>query len=738
MKKHDFGKPLCRLIMAVAIMMLSLQAMAYDFSYTHQGKTLYYNRTSGNTVKVTYYADDYFGNDYVSGDVAIPSTVTYNGTTYSVTSIGEQAFGNCWGLTSVTIGNSVTSIGERAFRNCSGLTSVTIGNSVTYIGGGAFDGCSGLTSVTIPNSVTYIGGGAFDGCSGLTSVTIPNSVTSIGNLAFRGCSGLTSVTIPNSVTSIGGDAFSGCSGLTSVTIPNSVTYIGWKAFSGCSGLTSVTIPNSVTSIEWSAFSGCSGLTTLNFNAINCQNFDYAYAPFRGTSLTTVNIGDSVQRIPANFVRDCSGLTSVNIGTGVTSIGESAFSGCSGLPSVTIPNSVTSIGDTAFRGCSGLTSVTIGNSLTSIGYRAFYECLNLSSLISLATVPPTIDNETFPYPNICTVTVPCGSLAAYTASTCYWGVYFPQRITAGFPFELNASANDSTLGTVVITTGENCAEGVLTAIPELCYHFVAWSDGNTTNPRTITLTQDTTLTANFERAVYTQEIHHAICEGSAYTENGFNASEAGTYTQNLQTINGCDSIVTLTLTVNPVESTNLTAAICEGSAYTENGFNVSEAGTYTQNLQTVNGCDSIVTLNLTVNPAYNITIDASINEGETYEENGFSESEAGTYVHTLQAENGCDSVITLNLTVNSSSSLNDVIANAIEVSLYPNPANAYTTLKVEALKEQTPVYLFDIQGRKLKEYIMNIGQETLRIDLGDLPKGVYTVMLGNTTKKLIVE
>ena len=229
---------------------------------------------------------------------------------------------------------------------------------------------------------------------------------------------------------------------------------------------------------------------------------------------------------------------------------------------------------------------------------------------------------------------------------------------------------------------------------------------------------------------------AICKGTTYTENGFNASEAGTYTQNLQTIDGCDSIVTLTLTVNPVESTNLTAAICEGSVYTENGFNISEAGTYTQTLQTVNGCDSVVTLTLTVNPAYNIMIDASINEGETYEENGFSESEAGTYVHTLQAENGCDSVITLNLTVNSS--LNDVVTNAIEVSLYPNPANAYTMLKVEGLKEQTPVYLFDIQGRKLKEYIMNIGQETLRIDLGDLPKGVYTIMIGNTTKKLIVE
>ena len=133
----------------------------------------------------------------------------------------------------MTIPNSVTSIGNNAFYRCSGLTSVTIGNSVTSIGNSAFYDCYYLTSVTIPNSVTSIGEGAFYGCSGLTSVTIPNSVTSIGNRAFYLCSGLTSVTIPNSVTSIGYNAFDGCSGLTSVTIPNSVTSIGNYAFDGC-------------------------------------------------------------------------------------------------------------------------------------------------------------------------------------------------------------------------------------------------------------------------------------------------------------------------------------------------------------------------------------------------------------------------------------------------------------------------------------------------------------------------
>ena len=407
------------------------------------------------------------------------------------------------------------------------------------------------------------------------------------------------------------------------------------------------------------------------------------------------------------------------------------------------------------------------------------------------------------------------------------------------YSVTAEVQNSSMGSVNGGGSYNYNSNVtLTAVPNSCSRFVSWTDGNTENPRTITVVSDTTLTAMFERVDYAGSITAAICEGSTYawngsdiseagtytqtlqavngcdstvtltlsvnpvasttlsaticegsvyTENGFNASEAGTYTQtlqtingcdsivtltltvnpvanttlsaaicegsvytengfnvseagthtlNLQTINGCDSIITLTLTVNPVESTNLTAVICDGTTYVENGFNVSEAGTYTQTLQTVNGCDSVVTLTLTVNPTYNITIDASINEGETYEENGFSESEAGTYVHTLQSEFGCDSVITLNLTVNSY--LTDVVANTIEVSLYPNPANAYTMLKVEGLKEQTTVYLFDIQGRKLKEYIMNIGQQTSRIELGDLPKGVYTIMLGNTTKKLIVE
>ncbi len=151
---------------------------------------LYYNLDATNqTAEVTSQNSGKY-----SGNIIIPSSVTYNSVSYSVTSIGYQTFYGCASLTSVTIPNSVTSIGEGAFYKCTGLTSVTIPNSVTSIGRQAFVGCTGLTSVTIPNSVTSIGEEAFAHCSGLTSVTIGNSVTNIGSYAFSYCPGLKSVT----------------------------------------------------------------------------------------------------------------------------------------------------------------------------------------------------------------------------------------------------------------------------------------------------------------------------------------------------------------------------------------------------------------------------------------------------------------------------------------------------------------------------------------------------------------
>ena len=253
---------------------------------------------------------------------------------------------------------------------------------------------------------------------------------------------------------------------------------------------------------------------------------------------------------------------------------------------------------------------------------------------------------------------------------------------------------------------------LTAVANVCYQFVSWNDGNTDNPRSFTLTKDTTFTALFEEIEFNTPISATICQGSVYTENGFNVSEAGVYTQNLTSVNGCDSIVTLTLTVNPIFNTELTATICEGSVYTENNFNVSEAGVYTQNLTSVNGCDSIVTLTVSVNPVFDTTINATINTGETYAEFGFNESESGTYVQNLQTVNGCDSTITLNLTVNSS--LYDV-AELTEITFYPNPTSGIITFS----KEIEKIEVIDNIGKVVMRFF-----DTNEINIETLPSGAY--------------
>ena len=422
----------------VLLQAVGQNAFAYDFSYTYQGKTLFYT-IQGNGVSVENpLSGNYYS--YVTGDVVIPDSVENNGTKYAVISISGSAFSYCSGLTSVTIGGSITSIEWQAFYECSGLTSVTIPNSVTSISGYAFYNCSSLTSVTIPNSVTSIGNEAFYNCSGLTSVIIPNSVTAIGSNAFRYCNGLTSILVEAGNTHY--DSRDNCNaiiqtdlnllikGCSSTVIPNTVTAIDNNAFEGCSGLTSVTIPNSVTSIGYEAFYNCSGLT-----------------------------------------------------------------------SVTIPNSVTSIGYSAFNGCSGLTSLTIPNSVTSISNYAFSSCSGLTSVYCEATTPPTLGSYVFNYYSPI-IYVPCGSVSAYQNATNWSDYAWLIQGMAYMDYSYSFVSNNETMGTVSVGDVDCDSNITVTATANSGYQFTGWSDGGTGNPRTFHLTGDTSLIAYFAIIQYT--------------------------------------------------------------------------------------------------------------------------------------------------------------------------------------------------------------------------------------------
>ena len=170
------------------------------------------------------------------------------------TSIGVNAFNDCYSLTNINIPDGVIVISDNAFNDCYSLTSVNIPDSVTSIGGSAFYNCLSLTSVNIPDSVTSIGGSTFSWCVSLTNINIPDGVIVIGDNAFRNCYSLTSVNIPDSVTSIGGSAFSGCVSLTNINIPDGVTAIGGSAFSGCYCLTDIVIKGNPDLANVNAFS----------------------------------------------------------------------------------------------------------------------------------------------------------------------------------------------------------------------------------------------------------------------------------------------------------------------------------------------------------------------------------------------------------------------------------------------------------------------------------------------------
>ena len=263
------------------------------------------------------------------------------------------------------------------------------------------------------------------------------------------------IIIPNSVlydgknypvTSIADSAFYINLRLEEVTIPNSVTTIGNEAFSW-SNLKEVTIPNSVTTIGDGAF------------------------------------------------YSCTGLTEVSIPNSVTTIGDGAFDSCTGLTKVTIPNSVTIIANNAFNGCAQMESVTIGEKVESIGESAFAKCDNLTAVISKAVTPPQIWATTFDDYFI-PLYVPAGCKPKY-AETKYWRNFTDIRETGVTLHTVTANATDETMG-YVIGGGEypQGSTATLVAVPFGQNYFVRWNDGNTDNPRTITVTGDMTFTAEF--------------------------------------------------------------------------------------------------------------------------------------------------------------------------------------------------------------------------------------------------
>lgn len=472
---------------AILLMALALpkSVFAYDFSaVAPTGQTLYYNYLNGN-VYVTYphsMSNYWSGYTKPTGALTIPQTVTNNGVTYNVAGIGDRAFYDCGGLTSVTIPSSVSTIYSEAFYGCTGLTSVAIPNGTVYPY--AFSGCTGLTSVTISSNVYTITSYAFDGCSSLDTI----------NYNARNCT---------------------------IGISTNGTYLSaWPTGT----VTTLNIGENVSSITEYAFRGLSGLTTVNFNADSCTTMGSSVNPvfFGCTSLTTLNIGNNVKIIPDYAFRGCNGLTgTLTIPNSVIQIGAEAFCNCTALANVVVGNGVSAIRAGTFANCNHMTNLTLGSGLQTISSTAFTGCNAVLRMTVRAAVPPTSDNNPFTSFNTgIPIYVPCGSISAYQNAP-YWGFFTNYQ---GSFYSFSVTSADPSMGYVNIITQPDCNnhQAYFHANAYNGFHFVRWSDGNTTNPRYLVVNADTELTAEFASNVGIDgaegnEVHVYCNNGRIYVE-----------------------------------------------------------------------------------------------------------------------------------------------------------------------------------------------------------------------------
>ena len=337
-----------RFILVIAFFCNSIAAMSFD-KYDFCVDDLYYN-ISGTSAVVTFYSDEGYNRNYVSGDIIIPSSVCYAGKTYSIIGIGECAFIGCTGLTSVTIPSSVKWIGDYAFSGCSALSYISIPNSVDSIGLRAFANCNALTAINISSSITAISEGMFSGCVNLTNVIIPDQVTTLGKDAFRNCTALTRVHLGNHVSRISMDAFSNCNNLVDITFPASLDYIAAYALH---------------STQWFANQeGEDGVVYAGSVAYSKKTFP------EGTWITLKEGTKSIsgKAFSEQFGSRIHPLAGITIPNTVTCIGEYAFQNCR-ISEIELPSSLERIEEGAFEN-TGLLNVEIPSSVKFIGQYTF--------------------------------------------------------------------------------------------------------------------------------------------------------------------------------------------------------------------------------------------------------------------------------------------------------------------------------------------------------------------------------
>ena len=412
-----------RVLLTLALLAVTGYATCYAYDFSSNG--IYYNINSiTGTVEVTCASDSY--NSY-SGQVVIPSHVSNGNTVYDVTAVSDNAFRNCAGLTSVTLGDKIGTLGKRAFMGCTSLTAMTFTPAVTAVGDYAFNGCTALHDVYFDNdSPLEIGNGAFMGCSSLEKVEWESSnelegrggLTSLGTNAFARCLSLPNIMLPGNVQHLGITIFEGCSNLNSITVMSETPLLlQGDPFSLDASKVTINVPSSGTAGATAAlYENANGwkkysIVELPYSFIDNNGYQYLKTSSNSVSL----IGKSVvgnEVVVRNAIIDYSSdryyVTSIGDkafkSTGVKkldtsnalklkSLGVECFAQCQQLKNVVLVEGISAMGEKAFASCTSLTAVMLPSTLRDLPRMAFYGCSSLSQVNLLHGVS-TIGEATF--------------------------------------------------------------------------------------------------------------------------------------------------------------------------------------------------------------------------------------------------------------------------------------------------------------------------------------------------------
>lgn len=466
---------------------------------------------------------------------------------------------------------------------------------------------------------------------------------------------------------------------------------------------------------------------------------------------------SANNMPWNSYRNM--IKTIIIEDNVTTIGTYAFNSCSALTSVSLPNTLTHIEDRAFYN-SALTQVTIPYSVADIRIGAFRNCSRLTS------IDVDVSNTNYSSENGILFDIAKTILIQYPASKTEATYIIPNSVTQIRDYAF-VNCRNLTLVTIpssrpLITAGAFSGCSNLTAIISHAAAAPSLSGSDIFNsvPANIPIyipcgTSSSYLTGwsgspftNYIEAAITQHYLANMCQGSTYSDSYFtDLTEAGTFFDTLQTVNGCDSVVCLTLGYFYSTSvTNYAESICQGSTYSDNHFTgLTEAERYT--LPDVNGCDSIV-LTLTVNPLPNATITQNGSElisstATNYQwylnnepiPNAIAQNyictQNGIYFVEVGNEYGC-------FAKSNEISITNVGISEITVGnirIYPNPAN--DLLYIDCKRHETHVedyQIFNITGISVMSGKLQSDNSAINVKL--LPKGVYYIKVSDKIMKFV--